>query len=168
MECKKWLPSAVTLLNLFFGLASILKASTGEYYSAAVMILFAMVLDGIDGRIARWLGASSAFGKELDSLADVISFGAAPAILVYLAVFAESLPVAGVVVAFAFTVSGALRLARFNLSSLPHFEGVPITIAGGLLAAVLLLYQVLPVWFYVGFVLLFSVLMLSRFRVPKL
>jgi len=168
MEPKKCIPSAITILNMSFGMASLLYAGAGEYKYSAVMILIAAALDATDGRVARRLGACSAFGKELDSLADVVSFGVAPAILVFLAEFAHGLFFPGLVVSFLFAACGAIRLARFNLSKLPHFEGVPITVAGGLAGGSILAANLLPAWFYLGIVTILAFLMVSRFRVPKL
>src|SRR5262245_45247425 len=108
------LPSLFTTGNLFLGFWAIIKTLHGEYSEAAPLIAWAIVLDLLDGRIARMTGTASEFGGELDSLADVISFGVAPGVLAYSWGFA-SLEKVGWLAAFLFVVCGALRLARFNV-----------------------------------------------------
>src|SRR5437667_5372124 len=132
------LPSLFTTGNLFLGFWAIVKTLHGEYEEAAPLIGWAIVLDMLDGRIARLTGTASEFGGELDSLADVISFGVAPALLVYCWAFA-SVPRAGWLAAFLFVTCGALRLARFNVQR--HvvdgrwFVGLPIPAAAAQIAA---------------------------------
>ena len=134
-------------------------AASAAFDHAAVAIAFAIVFDGLDGRIARMTNTSSAFGKELDSLADVITFGVAPSLLAYLW-GVRLLPPSGhpeiearvmhfgVVVCFLFLICGACRLARFNISVNPqprnpgrpgrkYFVGMPIPAGAGVLAAVI-------------------------------
>ena len=132
------LPSLFTTGNLFLGFWAIIKTLHGEYAEAAPLIAWAIVLDLLDGRIARMTGTASEFGGELDSLADVISFGVAPAVLAYSWGFA-SLEKVGWLAAFLFVVCGALRLARFNVQR--HvvdgrfFVGLPIPAAAAQVAA---------------------------------
>src|SRR6478609_4199948 len=83
----RFIPNLFTLGNLFLGMLAILLAINGKYSSAAIMVIVAMLLDGLDGRVARALNAQSEFGKELDSLSDVISFGVAPAFIMYVVAF---------------------------------------------------------------------------------
>jgi CDP-diacylglycerol--serine O-phosphatidyltransferase len=135
------LPALFTVGNLFLGFWSIVKALHGEFAEAAMLIFWAGVADALDGRIARMTGTTSEFGGELDSLCDVISFGVAPAILVY-AWALSAIPRAGWLAAFLFVMCGTLRLARFNVQR--HvvdgrfFVGLPIPAAAGQVAAVVM------------------------------
>lgn len=132
------LPSLFTVANMFCGWACIVLAMRGDYVTAAPLIGFAMVLDTLDGRIARLTGATSEFGEEFDSLADIISFGVAPATLVF-AWGLEPLGRLGGAVAFLYVTAAAMRLARFNI--LPkggdkrYFVGLPSPSAAGVLVA---------------------------------
>lgn len=127
------IPNMVTLAGMSLGITSIRYAMEGRFSTAAFLILMAAVFDGLDGLLARRLRASSDMGAQLDSLADFISFGAAPALLVY-HFHLSSLPGAGWVFALLFAAASALRLARFNVQSGQvqalgedrlHFTGVP-------------------------------------------
>jgi CDP-diacylglycerol--serine O-phosphatidyltransferase len=122
------LPNLITLAAVFCGFNAIriLPKTAGEddFYKAAILLMFAMLFDMMDGRVARLTKTQSAFGLQLDSLADVISFGVAPALLVYRWVLYRH-PSAGLLVAFMFVACAAVRLARFNvLSSSPR--GTPV------------------------------------------
>jgi len=132
------LPSLFTTGNLFLGFWSIVKTLHGEYGEAAPLIGWAIVLDMLDGRIARMTGTSSEFGGELDSLADVISFGVAPALLAYAWGFG-SVPRVGWLAAFLYVTCGALRLARYNVQRSAtdgrFFVGLPIPAAAASVAA---------------------------------
>jgi CDP-diacylglycerol--serine O-phosphatidyltransferase len=142
------LPSMFTLANMFCGYACVVYATRGEFATAAPFIGFAMVLDMLDGRIARLTGASSAFGLELDSLADVISFGMAPAILAFSWAFSgDSPPLSrvGWAAGFLFVTAAALRLARFNIQSIASadkrfFVGLPSPAAASVPAATVFAY----------------------------
>lgn len=130
------IPSSVTLTGIFCGLLSIALASERPY-AACLALVGAALCDMIDGRVARVAGARSSFGAELDSLADIVSFGLAPAWLVYRWSLSPTLPLGfdpWLLVAFAFVAAGAVRLARFNIktakgASLDEFEGLPIPVA---------------------------------------
>jgi CDP-diacylglycerol--serine O-phosphatidyltransferase len=129
-------PSIFTLANLFFGMWSIVLASRGDFYLASWFIVLAGVLDMLDGRIARLSNTGSRFGAELDSLVDIVSFGVAPALLMYFLHFSQQGQFAWVFV-YAFVVCIALRLARYNVQ--PHeaggaFSGLPSPAAGMTLA----------------------------------
>ena len=138
------LPSLFTLANMFCGYACIIFATRGEYATAAPFIGIAVVLDMLDGRIARLTGATSEFGKEFDSLADVISFGMAPAVLAYswgLSTYGRL----GWAVGFVFVSAAAIRLARFNIQSGVNpdkrfFVGMPSPAAAGVPAATVFAY----------------------------
>jgi CDP-diacylglycerol--serine O-phosphatidyltransferase len=132
------LPSLFTTGNLFLGFWAMVRTLHGHYHEAAPLIGWAILLDLLDGRIARMTGTSSEFGGELDSLADVISFGAAPALLAYAWGFG-SVPRVGWLAAFLFVVCGTLRLARFNVQRHVvdgrYFVGLPIPAAAAQVAA---------------------------------
>ncbi|HHY06900.1 MAG TPA: CDP-diacylglycerol--serine O-phosphatidyltransferase [Clostridia bacterium] len=164
---KRILPNIVTLSNLIFGVISLWLTMEGQYKEAAVAILLAMILDGLDGRLARRFEVTSDFGKELDSLSDLVSFGVAPALLTYARVL-SSFKYLGLCIAIIFALCGAIRLARFNvLNSDTCFIGVPITFAGSLLALFVLLVHRLSVYVYPGVTLLLSFLMVSNIKIPK-
>lgn len=163
----KYIPSIFTLANLLLGVLSLIFTMDSQFKRAAVMILLAMVLDGMDGRLARRLDATSPFGKELDSLADLVSFGVAPAILVYAMGIRDLGPI-GLALALTFALCGAIRLARFNTLNISnYFIGVPITAAGSLLALLSLLHNELPALTYPIVTVLLSYLMVSNIKVPK-
>jgi CDP-diacylglycerol--serine O-phosphatidyltransferase len=132
-------PSFFTLANLFFGFWAIVSAFNGNFKWAGFFIVFAGVLDMLDGRIARLSNTGSRFGAELDSLVDVISFGIAPALLMYFLEFAPAGKF-GWVVCYLYVVAAALRLARYNVMAQAKpetswFTGLPSPAAGLTLAA---------------------------------
>jgi CDP-diacylglycerol---serine O-phosphatidyltransferase len=138
------LPSLLTMGNMFCGYACIVYGTRGEFETAAPFIGFAFVLDMLDGRIARMTGAESAFGLQFDSLADVISFGVAPAIL-SLNWGLQPLGRLGWAVAFMFVAAAAMRLARFNIQSAAgadkrYFVGMPSPAAAAVPAATVFAY----------------------------
>jgi CDP-diacylglycerol--serine O-phosphatidyltransferase len=136
------LPSLFTLANLFCGWACVVYAMQGQLETAAPFIGVALVLDMLDGRIARMTGTSSEFGLQLDSLADVVSFGMAPAVLAYAWGLAP-LGRLGWAVGFLFVTAAALRLARFNIqrnTDKRYFVGLASTAAGALIAATVFYY----------------------------
>jgi CDP-diacylglycerol--serine O-phosphatidyltransferase len=133
------LPSIFTVGNMFCGYACIMYAMRGELVSAAPFIGFAVVLDMLDGRVARMTHTTSAFGLELDSLADIISFGLAPAVLAF-AWGLGDLGRLGWAAGFMFVTAAAMRLARFNIQSPAqldkrYFVGMPSPAAAGVIAA---------------------------------
>lgn len=166
----KALPSAFTLGNLFLGIITIILAFNEQFGLAAILVIIGMLLDGLDGRIARALNATSEFGKELDSLSDVISFGVAPAFIMYGTVLHE-MGWAGMVITGIFPICGALRLARFNVttSNPNYFVGLPITAAGGILATLALYHNLIPLSqvFLPIAMLGLSYLMISRIKYPN-
>jgi CDP-diacylglycerol--serine O-phosphatidyltransferase len=137
------LPSLFTLANLFCGYACVVYAMRGEYETAAPFIGIAIVLDMLDGRIARLTGTASEFGVQFDSLADVISFGMAPAVLSF-AWGLSSLGRLGWAAAFLFVTAAALRLARFNIQAPTgdkrYFVGMPSPAAAAVPAATVFAY----------------------------
>ena len=130
------LPNGFTLLNLFLGVFAIVSASRGNYETAGTYIVLGGVADAIDGRVARATRSGSRFGAELDSLVDAISFGLAPALLMYFAVFNQHSW--DWIWCFFFTMCAVLRLARFNVEQAgrakTHFNGLPSPMAGLTLA----------------------------------
>lgn len=181
------IPNSLTALSLLLGLGSIVTAQIGELEFAAWLIVWCGLLDTMDGIAARLLKATSSFGAEFDSMADLISFGVAPGVLI----FNAGLQIAGVEVESGqfwvllaacgvFVLAGAMRLARFNLtSSEPRtgwFAGIPITAAGGglLSSMVIVLLRhddiavLLPLHLYFPILMfVLALLMISRLRFPK-
>ena len=137
------LPSMFTMGSMFCGYACIVYAMRGEFVTAAPFIGFAIVIDMLDGRIARMTGTTSAFGVEFDSLADIISFGVAPAILTF-AWGLQPLGRLGWAAGFLFVAAAAVRLARFNIQTGSHdkryFVGMPSPAAAGVPAATVFAY----------------------------
>ncbi len=129
-------PSALTLGNLFFGIWAIVSAARGEFTTAAWLIVFAGIADTLDGRVARVTQTGSRFGEELDSLVDAISFGVAPALIIYHLFLADG--TWSWLVAFYYVSSAVIRLARFNVEQAGHakvaFHGLPSPSAGMTLA----------------------------------
>lgn len=166
------LPSLFTMANMFCGYACVVYAMRGEFATAAPFIGLAIVLDMLDGRVARMTGSTSAFGVEFDSLADVISFGVAPAILSF-AWGLHPLGRLGWAVGFLFVAAAAVRLARFNIQAgsqdKRYFVGMPSPAAAAVPAATVYAYpwgfqtyaDALPV---LAIVIVPSLLMLSTIR----
>ncbi len=135
------IPNSCTSMNLVCGFLSILAASHGEFLAAGWLILIANIFDILDGRLARLTSVESMFGAELDSLCDLVSFGVAPAFLVYTRYFKDASSIVGMLVAVIFVLCGALRLARFNVTPHSHkdvFEGMPIPGGAGILATMVI------------------------------
>jgi CDP-diacylglycerol--serine O-phosphatidyltransferase len=138
------LPSLLTMGNMFCGYACVVYAMRGEYETAAPFIGFAYILDVLDGRIARLTGTTSEFGVEFDSMADIISFGMAPAILSFQWGL-STLGRLGWAAGFLFVAAAAIRLARFNIQSAAggdkrYFVGMPSPAAAGIIAATVFAY----------------------------
>ena len=186
------LPTMMTAGNILSGFVAILqifKGREGEitehYYWAIIAILAACLFDVLDGRVARLGGQESPFGRELDSIADIVSFGVAPALLVHDIVLKDIETPAGLgwLIASAYLVCGALRLARFNClaacdnkTNSKHFRGCPIPAAAGVIASLTLLMiwldegqkQIGP-WKYglAGLMVMLSYLMMSDLEYPS-
>jgi len=131
------LPNLFTTAGLFAGFYAIVAAIRGDFESAAIAIFVAMVMDGLDGRIARMTNTQSAFGAEFDSLADMVSFGLAPALVIFQWSLLD-MGKFGWMVAFVYTACAALRLARFNtqigIEDKRYFQGLPSPAAAACLA----------------------------------
>lgn len=134
------LPNLLTTAALFAGFYAIVQAMNGRFEHSAVAIFIAMVLDGLDGRVARMTNTQSAFGAEYDSLSDMVSFGAAPALVVYEWAL-KGLGKFGWVAAFIYCAGAALRLARFNTNigvvDKRYFQGLPSPAAAALIAGLI-------------------------------
>ncbi|HHH13792.1 MAG TPA: CDP-diacylglycerol--serine O-phosphatidyltransferase [Thiolapillus brandeum] len=132
------LPNLFTTAALFSGFYAVLAAMNGQFEKAAVAIFIAMVLDGMDGRVARLTHTQTAFGAEYDSLSDMVAFGLAPALVMYEWAL-HSLGKPGWLAAFVYTAGAALRLARFNsqleVSDSNYFQGLPSPSAAAIVAA---------------------------------
>ncbi|HET8548416.1 MAG TPA: CDP-diacylglycerol--serine O-phosphatidyltransferase [Bryobacteraceae bacterium] len=192
------LPTFFTAVNMFLGYTAILKSYAGvvnlsergagpcpEFEQAAIMIGVAVVTDGIDGRVARMTNTVSDFGREMDSLADAITFGLAPAVLAFAwgvqfvdasgnPFFREHLLQIGYFVSFLFMLCGASRLARFNVTTNPipknpgrpdrkYFVGLPIPAAAGFVAAVVYALNADPIRWWIPSVLWLALLALLSF-----
>ena len=167
------LPTLLTIGNMYCGLLSVVYTINGEYQLAAWMILLGLLFDGSDGHIARLTKSTSNFGKELDSLADVVTFGVAPAVLVYRSILGNFQHI-GVFLVTVYAITGALRLARYNTQSgmvVKSFTGLPIPGAGCLIASFVLLklkYDYGLIYNYLALlIVLLAFLMVSTITYPK-
>lgn len=134
-------PNFMTVLNLLCGFLSVVFALKGHFSTSAWLIIFAGIFDVLDGKIARFTAGHSDFGIQFDSLADVVSFGVAPAFLIYTAQMREHEPI-GLLFSFLPLAAGAIRLARFNTMASPaekrNFTGMPIPASAGLICSYVL------------------------------
>jgi len=165
------LPNMITLLGLLSGVYSMMLTIRENYIYAAIAILLAAIFDSLDGKVARLVKGTSEFGIQLDSLADVVSFGVAPALLIFHWQF-QQLHQVGIMAAFVFVACGALRLARFNVQTKKisnlFFVGLPIPGAAAIVAASVFFvshleltdFAYLP-WFYLVAVFVLAFLMVS-------
>ncbi|SFV56017.1 CDP-diacylglycerol--serine O-phosphatidyltransferase [hydrothermal vent metagenome] len=168
------LPNLLTSASIFSGIFSIINATQHNFTKAAWLILLALVFDGLDGRVARLTNSCSKFGVEFDSLADIVSFGVAPAILVYLFAGVDYGRF-GIVISALYVIFGAIRLARFNVMSSSIepsvFIGVPIPTAAVSISLLVLLFQKYPTLHDAIFLLvvavIVSLLMVSNIRYPS-
>ena len=168
------LPNLFTASSIFVGVISIVEASKGNFVLASWLILLALIFDGLDGRVARMTNTTSQFGVEFDSLADIISFGIAPAMILYFFV-GQEFGRFGILVSALYVIFGAIRLARFNISTAktdPNvFIGLPIPTAAVFVSMWILLFNKYNLQDY-SIILLFlalsvAVLMVSNFRYPS-
>lgn len=163
----------ITLFNMIFGCLSILSSLHSHFNWAVACIGFAAIADRYDGMVARHFQTDSPLGVQLDSMGDVISFGVAPGLLAYLALFCvlpNPLRTVGAAVTVCFICAGAFRLARYNVQGLTEdhfFTGVPITIAGSLLALLMLLRNSLSPYFYMVIMVILAGLEVSRVHIRK-
>jgi len=180
-------PNLITGVNMALGFFAMTASIREQWAQAAWCTMASVLVDMLDGRVARWTGTTSKFGIEFDSFADWISFGIAPALLVYQLVLKDHGRM-GLAIAFLYVLCAAVRLARFNLKSFeggevsPYFVGLPSPAAGGILASFIILYDIwaeekkvrtlkilmkqIPLLFHLlpGIILVISILMISSFR----
>ena len=170
MRAKHLVPNAVTLTNILFGFLGIVAAAEGQFERSVLFLFIGAMCDLLDGRLARMLDASSKFGMELDSLSDVVSFGIAPAVLVYLSVLRQLGPV-GAAIAVVYALCGAVRLARYNVDEgklgKVTFLGAPIPVAAGYIMSFVMVRGQLPIWLVAGGTLVMAGAMVSTLKVPK-
>ncbi len=170
------IPNSCTSMNLVCGFLSILMASHGEFLVASWLILIANIFDILDGRLARLTSVESLFGAELDSLCDLVSFGVAPAFLIYTRYFKDG-SIIGMLVTVLFVLCGALRLARFNVTPHSHkdaFEGMPIPGGAGILATMVIFelqyfsFMAIPQYAVPFIVVVTALLMISKIEYPAM
>jgi CDP-diacylglycerol--serine O-phosphatidyltransferase len=178
MIFKTQFPNLITLVNLFFGFLSILNSYIANYSLACYFILLAAVLDSLDGKIARLFGVSTEFGKELDSLADLVSFCLAPSVLVYI-LYSQNMPgISGELIAAAPLLLGVIRLAHYNISeneNTSYFKGLPTTFNAIFICSLILYIEniktIAPEYsqprFLLPIIVSSSFLMISRIKYPK-
>ena len=156
-----------TVGNLCCGVLSIFLAIDGLFDLSALLLFLAVVFDVLDGKIANLLNQKNPFGKQIDSMSDLVSFGVAPALLFY---SLSSPGILGVIVALFFVACGMLRLARYNISEEAGFEGVPITVNGVLFPLLFLLFSSVPesLNYWPIVFLIQSILMISTFKISRL
>lgn len=174
---KKFIPSLFTVLNAFCGFASVINASNNEFETAVLFIVYAAVFDVFDGLVARILDSASDFGVELDSLSDVVSFGFAPAFLLYKFFFIDY-NAAGILVASMVLAFSAIRLARFNISltgfSKDVFYGIPTPMSALILCSYVIYFhnkifsKEFSEVFIFGLTIAVSLLMVSNLRFPAM
>jgi CDP-diacylglycerol--serine O-phosphatidyltransferase len=182
LSIGKLVPSTITLLALCSGVTAIRFGLNDQWTMAVTFVIASMILDMLDGRAARMLGADSRFGAQLDSLADLVSFGVAPAIIMYMWTL-HQMGNAGWIAALIFCACAAIRLARFNVESVrdegatkgnPFFTGLPTPAAACMMLLPLLVsfqlgqFWVREPWVSGLFIAITSVLMVSRVPTPSI
>ena len=182
LSIGKLVPSTITLMALGSGVTAIRFAMHGDWTGAVAFIVASMILDMLDGRAARLLGADSRFGAQLDSLADLVSFGVAPAIILYMWSL-QQIGDRGWIAALVFCAASAIRLARFNVEAArdegatkanPYFTGMPTPAAACMVLLPLLIsfqwddpFMSQP-WVSILFIAVTSLLMVSRLPTPSI
>ncbi len=171
---KSFIANSVTSLNIFCGYLSILYTSQADFKMAAIFIIIAAIFDTMDGIVARLLDTTSKFGVELDSLSDIVSFGAAPSFLVYKA-YAYQFGVWGIIISSLILIFGALRLARFNvmlddIKNKGDFTGLPIPLSAITISTLVITYydngKLTEPYdsLFLPLIILLSILMVSKIR----
>ena len=173
-------PNLFTAMNMFSGFLSIVNSSQGEYNRAAWFIIMAAVFDALDGVVARLTKSSSELGVELDSLSDIVSFGAAPSFLIYSS-YLHQFETIGIIISSLLMIAGGFRLARFNIQLVgfdkEYFKGLPIPASAITISSYLITYYEKPIGFtepysnyIIPLVLVLSFLMISKIKydtIPK-
>lgn len=171
---KSFIPNAFTFINLSCGIISLLLVNDQNFLGASMFILLGGFVDRYDGKVARMLNASSELGKELDSLADLVTFGVAPSILMYKLFELGNVGPFGIIgncLLFLLPICGMYRLARFNATEFDgNYSGVPITIVGAFIAV----YGAIssqavkpPVYITIILMIIGSYLMVSKLKLKK-
>lgn len=166
---RTWIPNALTSLNLIFGVFAIIMVFEGNFLYGAYCVVGALIADSLDGRAARYFGVSGEFGKELDSLCDLGSFGVAPAVMAYIFML-KDFGFAGYAVAAFFACCVAFRLARFNVNVSNvkgYFMGLPSPAGGAVVATFIMMQYRLPGWLFPLFVIFIGYLMVSTIKYPE-
>lgn len=167
-KVKGQLANGITLMNLSFGILAIMCVVKDVDSLALLFILLAALFDRFDGMVARKFNTESAFGKELDSLCDLVSFGVAPALLIYHSVLYQ-VHAGGLTLTVLFILCGAVRLARFNVKEFDgSFYGLPITAAGVVLGLCYFLLPYVNILFFVCMISILMILMVSPIRIAKM
>lgn len=175
LQVKYILPNLFTAGSIFIGVVSVIYASKGDFTQAAWLIVLASIFDALDGRVARMTNSTSDFGVEFDSLADVVSFGFAPAMLYFFSI-GKNYGKIGVFICAIFVIFGAIRLARFNVTKKEEepnvFIGLPIpaaalTIVGWILAKEYLGLGLVADALVCFIVFFLAILMVSNIRYPS-
>ena len=172
------IPNLFTAMNMFCGFFSIINTSQQQYFYAAWLILTAAVFDALDGVVARLTNSSSELGIELDSLSDIVSFGTAPAFLIY-SIYLIQYEVAGILISSLLVIAGGFRLARFNIQLVGYdkkfFRGLPIPIAAIIITSFILTFyekgKGFPDFYaslIIPLMLLLSLLMVSKIKYDTL
>lgn len=166
-KVKAHAANLITLCNLSFGGASIMATLNEEYSYSVLFIFIAAFLDRYDGKVARKFNQESELGKQLDSMGDIISFGVAPALLMYETILAD-FGMAGTLLTILYIGCGAFRLARFNITeSNSYFVGLPITAAGTVLTVSYFLIPLVASPFFLFLMPILAVMMISSFTLKK-
>ncbi|MBP2241708.1 CDP-diacylglycerol--serine O-phosphatidyltransferase [Cytobacillus eiseniae] len=166
-KIKAQLANALTLTNLSLGGFAIIYTFKGEFNLSLLLIFVAALIDRFDGIVARKLNIESALGKQLDSMSDIISFGVAPALLIYQGILFE-FGDPGAFITIFYIGCGAFRLARFNISeNNGFFTGLPITAAGCLATLIYLAIPYVPSPLFLFIMIILSILMVSPFKLRK-
>ncbi len=169
------LPNLFTATSAFLGVISMIASVKGDFEKAVIYIMLSLIFDGLDGRVARLTKTMSKFGAEFDSLADIVAFGVAPAILFYYSI-GINYGKLGSLVSAMYVVFGAIRLARFNITSATNepsvFIGVPIPTAAVVIAMWIMVYEKYPMFQGCEFIIILcqiglSFLMVSNVRYPS-
>ena len=168
------LPNLLTASSIFAGVLSMIASSKGDFEKAAILLFIALLLDGLDGRVARLTNSTSKFGVEFDSLADIVSFGVAPAMMLFFYAGADYGKF-GAMTSAMFVILGAIRLARFNITTSDNepnvFIGLPIPTAAISLVIWIMFFNDYQLKEYATFLLIIAlilaVLMVSNIRYPS-
>lgn len=172
MTLRALIPNLLTMANISAGFLAVVATGHDRFDLAVWLIVAAILLDMFDGRVARWLGTTSAFGQQLDSFSDAVSSGVAPAFLVQRAVLAPLGPL-GTIASLVYLLAGVGRLTRFNLTSDAHVKarktmGVPIPVAAGYMLVLVVMREHMPAWVAAAVAIIMAALMVSRIRLPEL